>query len=205
MTVFERIAIMLSKLNAKLDEDLQQLTLDSVNISERVVGGKVEVIAADGTLSPLPNGSYELSDGFKFVVVDGFITELIEDAPEVDLSEDPDPEEPPVEDEPAPESLETETDARLTEIENRIAGIETSVADIARAVEALAGAAVTMSNQGTAVGTLSSDIQAIKATLSAMEKAPGDTKTPIGNREREDRAVREKGLASAFAKLRANA
>jgi len=53
------------------------LDANSVKIAERAVGGKVELIGSDGTLSVAPDGTYELSDGFKFIVKDGLIDSII--------------------------------------------------------------------------------------------------------------------------------
>lgn len=60
---------------------------DEINISERVIGGKVELVNSDGTLSPIEDGDYELSDGFKFSVKDGLIS-AIEGEESIQASED---------------------------------------------------------------------------------------------------------------------
>jgi len=44
-----------------------------LNISEKQVGGKVELIQEDGSLAAIPDGEYELESGDKFDVKDGFI------------------------------------------------------------------------------------------------------------------------------------
>lgn len=57
-------------------EDAKPLDVTEVQISDRSVGGKVELIGTDGTLSPIPDGTYVLSDDFKFTVAGGFITAI---------------------------------------------------------------------------------------------------------------------------------
>jgi predicted peroxiredoxin len=48
-----------------------------IKISDKSVGGKVEMINADGTLAPIPDGDYIMDDGFSFSVKDGLITAII--------------------------------------------------------------------------------------------------------------------------------
>jgi hypothetical protein len=62
---------------ADASETPTSLDANSVQISERAVGGKVELIGSDGTLSVAPDGTYELSDGFKFTVKEGLIDSII--------------------------------------------------------------------------------------------------------------------------------
>jgi len=49
---------------------------EEINISERAIGGKVEMVNTDGTLSAMPDGAIELSDGFKCTIKDGLITAI---------------------------------------------------------------------------------------------------------------------------------
>lgn len=58
------------------DENIvTELTADQVKISERSVGGSVELVQADSTLAPAPDGWYKVDD-FEFEVKDGKISSI---------------------------------------------------------------------------------------------------------------------------------
>lgn len=79
---------LLKQENLADDEQSNPTSLDvsAVQISDKAVGGKVELINADGSLSVAPDGEYILSDGFHFIVKDGLISEVIDDS--TDANED---------------------------------------------------------------------------------------------------------------------
>ncbi len=52
-----------------------------LNISDKSVGGKVELIQADGTLAPAPDGDYVMDNGFSFTVKDGLISSIVGEQP----------------------------------------------------------------------------------------------------------------------------
>lgn len=79
-TVLERLTGLQSKVIKLADaEGGDSLPAESVVISDRAIGGKVEKKNPDDTLAPLDDGTYTLSDGFTFTVVGGFITALGEE------------------------------------------------------------------------------------------------------------------------------
>jgi len=47
-----------------------------IKVSDKVVGGKVELVGADSKLQAAPDGGYELSDGSKFTVKSGLIQSI---------------------------------------------------------------------------------------------------------------------------------
>ena len=49
---------------------------EQIKISDKVVGGKVEMISADGSLSPIEDGDYKVGD-FEFTVKDGLIVSIV--------------------------------------------------------------------------------------------------------------------------------
>ena len=57
-------------------------TPNELNISDKEVGGKVEQIGADGTLTPVEDGEYTMEDGFTFTVKDGQIETIQDQTPE---------------------------------------------------------------------------------------------------------------------------
>lgn len=59
-------------------EDVIVLDENKVKISDKIIGGTVEVINDDETLSPATDGYYQVGD-FKFIVKDGVISEIIEE------------------------------------------------------------------------------------------------------------------------------
>lgn len=61
--------------------DAKVLSDNEVKISEKAVGGKVELVDAEGNLVAIEDGTYEV-DGFRFVVTDGTITEIFEELEE---------------------------------------------------------------------------------------------------------------------------
>lgn len=85
-TVLEKLTGLQSKV-IKLAgaEGENVLPVESVVISDRAVGGKVEKKNEDDTLAPLADGTYTLSDGFKFTVVGGFITVIGEEQPAAEV------------------------------------------------------------------------------------------------------------------------
>lgn len=63
---------------------------NELHISDKSVGGKVEAIQADGSLTPVEDGEYVMDNGFAFVVKDGMIESIItEDANEPASAETP--------------------------------------------------------------------------------------------------------------------
>lgn len=85
-TVLEKLTGLQSKV-IKLAgaEGENVLPVESVVISDRAVGGKVEKKNEDDTLAPLADGTYTLSDGFKFTVAGGFITVIGEEQPAAEV------------------------------------------------------------------------------------------------------------------------
>jgi hypothetical protein len=52
-------------------------TDSQIKVSDKVVGGIVEMIAPDGTLTPAPDGDYAMENGFSFTVKDGAIIAIM--------------------------------------------------------------------------------------------------------------------------------
>ena len=59
-------------------------TDSQIKVSDKVVGGVVEMIGADGTLTPAPDGDYAMESGFSFTVKDGVIVAILGEEPVVE-------------------------------------------------------------------------------------------------------------------------
>lgn len=125
-----------------------------LKISSKEVGGKVEKINADGTLSPVEDGEYVMAD-IAFNVKDGVIESIVgEDIPtEVVAEEVPTEDIPttgstvsdtvevvaedvPVEDVPAEDiQVEDEEDTRVAELETKVSAMEKMLEEIMTALQ----------------------------------------------------------------------
>jgi hypothetical protein len=95
-------------------------TADEIKISDKVVGGKVEQVQADGSLTPIPDGDYVMEDGFSFTTKDGVITSIVgEDAPVEDTTDVKAGDTPTEEAAPA-NSDTTDLEQRLTALEDQV-------------------------------------------------------------------------------------
>lgn len=117
-----------------------------VKVSQKEVGGKVEMIEADGTLSPAPDGDYQMEDGSTLVVVGGVITEIKSEEKPAEIetetkSEDKEEEmvEEVIEEEvPVEEVIEEEApveESKVAELESKVAELEAKVDEMAKAME----------------------------------------------------------------------
>jgi uncharacterized coiled-coil protein SlyX len=70
----------------------QVYTEAQIKVSDKVVGGVVEMISADGTLSPATDGDYVMDNGFSFTVKDGVILSIVGEEPVIeDMTNHTDP------------------------------------------------------------------------------------------------------------------
>ena len=101
-----------------------------IKISALEVGGKVELIDADGALTDAPDGDYEIADGSKFTVKDSLITAVEgQEAPEEEVVE-----EVAAEDEAPAEEAPVE-DTRVADLEAKVEGLESTIAEIKSMLE----------------------------------------------------------------------
>lgn len=116
-------------------------TADELKISDKAVGGKVEVINPDGTLAPIEDGDHTMEDGTKFTIKDGVVsnwngeTEKTVEEPAA-MAE---PEETPAEEgaeSPADEvKEEDETAKQIESIQGEIDALKTSIEEIKSMVQ----------------------------------------------------------------------
>lgn len=115
-------------------------TSGELKISDKVVGGKVEMIQADGSLAPAEDGDYVMDNGFSFTVKDGMIESIVgeeapaEVAPVEEAVADAPAVDAPVEETPAEENTEDTTVADLTA---RVDAMEKQVADLVAKIDGM--------------------------------------------------------------------
>jgi hypothetical protein len=96
-----------------------------LKISEKAIGGKVEIIAADGSLEVAADGDYTMEDGTTFKVKDGVITEL-----------NGEKEAPVMEDEQAEEDTPAEPEKDDTaELKAQVEALQQETSDLKQAIE----------------------------------------------------------------------
>ena len=106
--------------NEQFADTPQELSENEVKISERKVGGKVELIGADEKLSDAPDGSYKVGD-FVFTVKEGVIDSIEGEEPkEEELADEQVTEDKPAKDNSTQEAiaaLQAETESIKKDIE----------------------------------------------------------------------------------------
>ncbi len=157
---------------------------DELNISDKSVGGKVEIVTADGTLAPAEDGDYAMEDGFAFTVKDGMIESIVgQDAPaeeEAPAEEDKPveeaaeiPAEAPVEEAPAEE---VEAPAEEVAEDTAVADLQTAVADLTAKVDACMKALESMNmekqNNTEAIEKFTKEVAELNNNIQTLAKVP---------------------------------
>ena len=200
----EKLKRFFKKLNVLFDSaDGKVWSESEIKISQQEVGGKVELINADGTLSPAADGEYEMEDGFKFTVKDGQITAI-------DGQEAPAESETKEKDAPVEAAEETKTDApaeetpaddKPNEVADLKAFVETlagTVADLAAQVESLKGSTEVAATKQD-VAEFNKEVTELHETIKKLAKVPVEfSKTNMNNRVRDDYDEKVKNLQSMF-------
>lgn len=144
LTVLERLA----KAVFGAFAEGKKWTESELQISQREVGGKVELIDGEGKLQPAPDGEYEMADSFKFTVKDGQISaiegekeeEKPEDKPEGEQQPDEQAEETPAdapkdEAQPEPNKEVEELKAFVGELAKVVADLQAQIAEMKQSQE----------------------------------------------------------------------
>ena len=121
-------------------------TDSQIKVSDKVVGGIVEMIAPDGTLTPAPDGDYAMEDGFSFTVKDGVIVSIMgEEAVVEDMTA------------PTPTPVVTETPTNMEDVapveptpmekqvaymEEKLRSLEEKIAAIEEAIKGMTSASM---------------------------------------------------------------
>lgn len=179
--------------NEKFEGETKIYQPDEISISERVIGGKVELVNTDGTLSPMPDGNAELADGFKFTVKDGLIESIEGEAP---VEENPEemaeqaPVETPTNDSSAIEEMKKVTEELRAEIDIMKAALDelkASMSDTANKDE---------------VANFNKQIADLNDTIKKVASIPAEfSKTTKSNIAKDANDEGKKKLASIFKNL----
>lgn len=141
-----------------------------LNISQMEVGGKVELIDADGQLSPAPDGNYELEDGSKFTVKDSVIESI--EGQEVPAEEDVPVEnaEQPKEEVPA-EAPKSEPNPELEELKSKVSELEGQLSELLKVVEELKSTSEVVATKED-VAEYSKNVKDLNQTIQQLAKVP---------------------------------
>jgi len=163
--------------NEKFDDSESNPTsLDAtaVQISERQVGGKVELINSDGTLSVAPDGEYILSDGFHFIVKDGLIASIVDDSSDTSDEGMADDENTGGDSaDAAPEGSTDDVDVQKAVADNSqaIAELQKEVAEIKALIQGLQGSVSTAASKQDVEG-FKSEVVKLNETIIKLAKLP---------------------------------
>lgn len=183
-----------------------------LKVSAKEVGGKVEKVAADGSLEPAEDGDYVMTDGFSFTVKDGQIVSIVgqeeqpveevaaEETPAEDLSEvqvevpaEESSDETPAED--LPES-NPEMDAmkqQVAKMEERLSAIE----------EMLNQMMMQKESDNQAIEQFNKTVAELNDNIKTLAKVPVEfsktNKTPKAEEVKQDKMIE---LANIFSGLK---
>ena len=176
---------------AKLFEAFNSYTESQLQISAKEIGSKVEVKNADGTLSPIEDGTHTVGD-FTFTTKDGVITSIEgqeqpqeEPATEEVKAEDV-PTEEPVEDETAPADAEEdvkEEDSVIAEMQSKIDALQTKVDEIYSMIE---GMKSTSEEQTKLAEAFNSTVGEINETILKLAKIPVQPSKSVPVKQAQD-------------------
>ncbi|MFT3912239.1 MAG: hypothetical protein QM737_22620 [Ferruginibacter sp.] len=163
--MFNKIKEELRKTLASLtnSEQMAAPTTDEINVSDMVVGGKVEIVNPDGSLSDAPDGEYDYN-GHKLEVKDSLIVSIDGDKGEQKPAEDM-ANESPVQDAPAKDSNDMQ--AQIDELKSAIEEIKKQLADGQAANQKMAAESEKFSE---AINSLNETIKAILVTPAEFSK-----------------------------------
>lgn len=154
-----------------------------LHISDKQVGGKVELVGGDGKLQPAPDGDYQLEDGTKFTVSGGLIVSIEgETTPPTDVK--------------AADTTQTEIDTLKSEIE----AIKTSIEDIKKMI---ADDAAKDDAEQETTNQFKAQLQELTNTIKSLAKIPAEfSKTSENNYVKDEKEAQKIELASIFKKLK---
>ncbi|MFL5810202.1 MAG: hypothetical protein ACJ749_11820 [Flavisolibacter sp.] len=169
-----------------------------LQISEKAVGGKVEQINEDGSLSPVADGDYQDADGTPFSVKDGLITEWNgekeapkEEAPAEEMADEPAKEEAPASNEVA--DLKAMVDEQAKAIEE----LKGQVAELINAIEGNKAAEAEMAAQ------FNKQVSDLTETIKVILKTPAEfSKTNNSNVVKDAKEEKMNDYAKAWASIK---
>ncbi|MET0462291.1 MAG: hypothetical protein ABW007_04030, partial [Chitinophagaceae bacterium] len=174
--------------------ELKKWSDSEIKVSDKAVGGKVELINADGSLSDAPDGDYELEDGTVLTVKGGVIEAVNGEKPEEAPAEEVEAAEETASDAPSEEApAEDDKDQKIADLEAAVAALVQEISDIK---SALSGSASKEDVQGFA-----KELGSLNAILAKLAKIPVESsKTNQDNRLKYQFEDSKMQLAAILAK-----
>jgi len=121
-------------------------TDSQIKVSDKVVGGVVEMIAPDGTLTPAPDGDYAMETGFSFTVKDGVIVAIMGEEAVVEDMTAPTPTpvvtETPTDMEDVAPVEPTPMEKQVAYMEEKLRSLEEKIAAIEEAINGMTSASM---------------------------------------------------------------
>jgi uncharacterized protein YukE len=177
--------------NEKFEGETKVYQPEEISISERVVGGKVELVNADGTLSPMPDGNAELADGFKFTVKDGLIESIEGEAP---IQEQP----AAMADVPAPTDAQTSENSAIEEMKKVTEELRADIESMKIALDDLKASMSDTANKD-AVANFNKQISDLNDTIKKIANVPAEfSKTTKSNIAKDANDEGKKKLSAIF-------
>jgi hypothetical protein len=200
MTVYQKIKEALSNALKFAEETHKESELQ---ISEVALGGKVELVNPDGTLSPAPDGEYTVGEN-TFTVRDGFIVELNGEK----ADEQPKDETPSENSKPEQEMAEEPKQGNpAQEQPNEIADLKAQLEAQAQAIEELKQAIASMqeaigqneTKESEMSAQFSNQLTELNDTLKQLAAMPAEfSKTNTSNRTKDSNKQKESDLKAVF-------
>lgn len=199
----KKIKMELSKIFASLNMATDKIWNESeLKISDKGVGGSVELINADSTLSPVEDGDYVMEDGTKFQVKAGLITNWNGE------TEKPATDDTAMTDTPADEAAETPADevAEEDETDKIIAEMQTAIDEQAKEIEALKTSIEEIKSNFSSkedVANFSKQLEGLNSTLKTIAGIPAEfSKTSNSITIKDSQEDKRNDLARVFAELK---
>lgn len=132
-------------------QNYEAFSASQLQISELVVGGKVEIVGADGTLSDATDGEYKLDDSTVITVKDGLIDTIVEPAKEDETPADEDvkaEDEAPQEDTPADTPAESVDDVQkeVESVKDEVEALKVEIKELKNDISEFSKVIVKMSS-----------------------------------------------------------
>lgn len=166
-----------------------------IKVSDKKVGGKVELISKDGTLTPAPDGDYSLEDGTKFKVKDSCIESIEGEVMETPKTEDT--RSPTETDKPEVETPETEKKE-----DGDIETIKQNITDLQKAIEEIKSMLQGFVSKSEAT-EFNAQVKDLTDTIKQLAKLPAEfSKTNDSPREKDSKEEKISDIAKVFASIK---
>ncbi|RZK45904.1 MAG: hypothetical protein EOO97_00275 [Pedobacter sp.] len=172
-----------------------------LKISQREVGGVVELIDGEGNLSQAPDGEYTMEDGFQFTVKDGQIEAIAgEDKPAEEAPADEvKAEDVPTEDAPA-EDVAADPNKEVEDLKAQVADLEAKLTALIGEVEAIKASTEVAATKED-VAEYSKAVTELNSTIQKLAKVPVQfAKTNQTNEVKDQQEQRKSDLAVILGK-----